>query len=559
METNLTEIGQKPLKKRSKTPIMIAGLAGVLVLGGLGTAYAKFDLFKSPKTIYLEAEATNILELSADISKAEDWFAKEVKPYVEQPVHSTMEISNIAVHGEIPDPQAKQILDLLKEVTILADSSVDPQKQQQYSKINLQVKGQNLIGLEVFLDKSKIGLGVPDLYKKYGYMDLQDRDTLKEKFQMEDLPKRFVTSNDIINAIKPNKDEFTSIVKDYGKLYIDSISDAQVTLKKDSTFESDGFKTSARELTITFTKDELKTLLTKLADKAKNDDKLFDLFYTRYKNLATLLKDSGYSNIEEQSRDALKSEFAKGLEDFKNKLNTEGPTGGIKLVMQIDGNDSIISRKITALEPKQGEDNVEIVSSTWKNNGENNYLLSLNGTSASGEKDEMKLSYKAKEQGSENKGTMGVFFKTASDSKVKSMLDFTTQFTVNKEGDTEKGNYDFKVTTEDEIDGKVAFSGNVTSNMQRDGKKRNQDTAFKLNFDEKTADMPDGFSVHLKNSDELVNEITLPKLTDDNSFNIATLTEEQMVQLQQEIGMAAQQFMMKNMSLFQSLGIIPPQ
>lgn len=559
METNLTEIEQKPTKKRSKTPILIASLAGVLVLAGLGTGYAKFDLFKSPKAIYLEAEATNIQELSANISKGEDWFAKEVKPYVEQPVHSTMEISNITVNGEIPDPQAKQVLDLLKEVTFLVDSSVDQQKQQQYSKINLHVKGQNLIGLEVFLDKSKMGLGVPDLYKKYGYMDLQDRDILKEKYQMEKLPKRLVTSKDIINAIKPNKDEFSAIVNDYGKLYIESISDSQVTLNKNSTFEQDGYKVSTRELTITFTKDDVKVLATKLADKAIKDEKLFDLFYTRYKNLVTVLKDSGYPDIEEKSRDELKSEFTKGLEDFKKNVDTYDSKDGIVMVLQIDGNDSVISRKFRPLVPKPGQENAELASSTWKNNGESNYLFTMNSGSIDGKKDEIKISYKAKEQGNESKGTVGYFFKTSADNKVKSLFDFSTQFTVNKDGNTEKGNYDFKVNTENETEGKVAFSGNVASTMQKDGKKRNQDTTFKLAFDQKTAGMPEGFSVHVKSSDELVSEIKLPQLTDENSFNIAKLTDEQMMQLQQEIGVAAQQFMMKNMSLFQSLGIIPPQ
>ena len=105
METTTNVI---PPRKRFKKTLLVIGAAGIAVLGGLGTAYAKLDLFKSAKTVYLEAEANNFAQLSDDISQSFNEYEEYIKPYLEKPVHSTTELSQITVDGTPPNPQAEK-------------------------------------------------------------------------------------------------------------------------------------------------------------------------------------------------------------------------------------------------------------------------------------------------------------------------------------------------------------------------------------------------------------------------------------------------------------------
>lgn len=59
METNL-RVEQKATSPKGKKTLLIGILIAIVLVIGFGTAYASFDLFKSTKTIYLEAEANNL-------------------------------------------------------------------------------------------------------------------------------------------------------------------------------------------------------------------------------------------------------------------------------------------------------------------------------------------------------------------------------------------------------------------------------------------------------------------------------------------------------------------
>jgi hypothetical protein len=70
--------------------------------------------------------------------------------------------------------------------------------------------------------------------------------------------------------------------------------------------------------------------------------------------------------------------------------------------------------------------------------------------------------------------------------------------------------------------------------------------------------MPKKISLDMKSNEKFnVAGVKLPELNAQNSINLATMTDQQMMQIQQEIQQGSMQFMMKNMALFQQLGIIP--
>jgi hypothetical protein len=554
MESN---VNVNSLRKSWKKTLLILGAAGIALVGGLGTAYAKFDLFKSPKTIYLEAEAKSLTELSAHVSDLVSEYESYMKPYLEKPVHTTMEISDIQIDAALPDPQAQNVLDLVKGAKLVVESGSDQQKQQKFTKTELFVKDKKLIGMELFMDQNRIGFGVPELYTKYGVIDLKDRDALKEKYGIEGLPKRFVTYNDMYNAVTFSKEEVSGIAKEYALLYVNNLKDSQVTLKKDVSFSEEGYQTKARELTITFTAEELKTLLTQFAEKAKADEKLFDLIYTRYHNIAKLLIDSGYSDVKDMTKEEFREEYRKGFDDMIADLKTGQEKGGLKMVLLVNSDDQILSRKLLALN-EQGEEmpgSLQYISFT--NGTKTAHRFSLQ-SDEDGEKGEMTISYHANKQNEKTTGSFAILFKSSVNGQEKELVDLTTKFSTTKLADKEEGTYDFTVKGKSETDPDMfRFSGTVTASATMSDSVRDCQYDIKVNFDPTAPDMPKSLGLKVKAKEEFGKEVTLPSLTADNSINLATLTDADMMKLQQDLGTAAQQYMLSNMQLFQDLGIMP--
>ncbi|MDF2679320.1 MAG: hypothetical protein K0R47_510 [Brevibacillus sp.] len=535
-------------RKSYKKPLLIVGVAAVVVLGGLGTAYAKLDLFKSAKTIYLQSEAESMLKFSDNVSQAYGKYEDYMKPYLEKPVHSTTELSDINLDATIPDPQAQKVLDLLKDAKLVMQSNMDEQKHQQSGNVEVHLKDKKLATLEYFMKDSLVGFRLPEFYSKYGYVDLKDREALQEKLGQE-LPKRFLTYNDLYSAVSIKQDEVKSILTPYALLYANSLKDSQVTINKDASFSEEGFQASAREVTVSFTEEEARTLATQLVEKAKADQKLFDLIYTRYHNVSTLMKDSGYEVEEELSKEEFKKNYDQGFDDMLADLkdNTSTSKEQLKMVMLIDNDHQILSRKLLFTGEKGNEEQIFWNNVAYTNGGDSYYRYSmLNPEDA--KNSELSVTYKASEKSGKTTGTVGVMIKE----EAKNTMDFKTNFETTKEDKKESGTYNFTLSFQDEYQPQpVSLSGNVAVTETKTDSSIDSEGTVKLTFDNPTPDMPKGLSFKLKSKAEFGKPLEIPAMSADNSINFATVTDEQMMGIQQEVGVAAQKFMADNAELVQ--------
>ncbi|EJL47501.1 hypothetical protein BAG01nite_35690 [Brevibacillus agri] len=541
-----TTTNVNPPRKSLKKPLLIAGAAAVVILGGLGTAYAKFDLFKSAKTIYLQSEAESMLKFSSDMSKAYGEYEDYMKPYLEKPVHSTTELSDITVDAALPDPQAQKVLELLKSAKIVMQSNIDEQKNQQQGNFEVHLKDKKLATIEYFLNDTQFGFRLPEFYSKYGYMDLKDRDALNQKFGQE-LPKRFLTYRDLMEAVRISQDEVKSTLTPYAMLYAESIKDSQVTINKDASFTEEGFKESAREITVTFTEEEAKALATKLAEKAKADQKLFDLIYTRYHNVSTLMADSGYA-VEEISKEEFKKNYDQGFDDLLKDINdsTTESKEQLKMVVLVDGDHQILSRKLMFTGKDNKEEQLFFSGIAYQKGADRFYRYALHNPEDP-KNGELSYTYKATEQNGKTNGKLSVMVKD----NEQPALDLATTFESVKEGQKVTGKYDFALVVADEYSEPVALNGNITVSETTTDNGRDSDGSVKINFDNPTPDMPKGFSLKVKSKQEFGKALEIPAMTADNAINLANLTDEQMMEIQQEAGTAAQKFMQENAELVQ--------
>lgn len=541
-----TTTSVNPPRKSLKKPLLIAGAAAVVILGGLGTAYAKFDLFKSPKTIYLQSEAESMLKFSSDISKAYGEYEDYMKPYLEKPVHSTTELSDITVDTALTDPQAQKVLELLKSAKIVVQSNIDEQKNQQQGNLEVHLKDKKLATMEFFLNDTQLGFRLPEFYSKYGYMDLKDRDLFKEKFGQE-LPKRFLTYRDLMKAVQISQDEVKSVLAPYALIYADSIQDSQVTLNKGVSFSEEGFQESAREITVTFTQEEAKALATKLAEKAKADEKLFDLIYTRYHNVATLLADSGYK-VEEISKEEFKKNYEQSFDNLLKEIKDSATDSKeqLKMVVLVDGDHQILSRKLMFTGNDNKQEQPFFSSITYQKGADSLYRYALHNPEDPAD-GEVSYAFKATEQNGKTNGKLSLLVKN----NEQPTFDLTSTIETVKEGQKSSGKYDFALVMADKYKQPMALNGNITFSETKTDNGRDSDSSVKVNFDNPLPDMPKGFSLKLKSKQEFGKALEIPAMTADNSVNLANLTEEQMMEIQQEAGTAAQKFMMENAELVQ--------
>ncbi|WP_035299196.1 DUF6583 family protein [Brevibacillus thermoruber] len=544
-----TTTNVNPPRKRFNKTLLVIGAAGIAVLGGLGTAYAKLDLFKSAKTVYLEAEANNFAQLSDDFSQSFNEYEEYIKPYLEKPVHSTTELSQIAVDGTPADPQAEKILDLLKSAKLVIQSNADESKRQQSGGVEVHLKDRKLLTLEYVFDDTKMGFRLPDFYPKYGYVDLKDRDTIKARYG-EELPKRLITSRDLYEALKVSRDEVASVLRPYALLYAESLKDSQVTINKNASFSEEGYQTSAREVTVTFTDEEGKALLTKIAEKAKADDKLFDLIYGRYHNVAVLLKDSGYPDVQELSKEEFKKEYVKVFDDMLAEWKKTASTNDqLKMVVLINSDDEILSRKLV-ITGEQGKEEQNFWHSVAFSNGADTYRRYSLFVDDDGQKGEMTFRYKGTTHSDKTTGTIGFLFNAEPEVK----LDLSTTFETSKQDKKETGSYDFTLNLKsaDQPDD-IALSGRITTSMTKTDSERDSEGTIKVNFDKAAPDMPKGISLNVKVKEAFGKPLSIPAMTPENAVNIATVTDEEIMAIQQEVADAAQSFMMKHQDLFQEL------
>ncbi len=556
METNMTPREELivPLQSNSnkKRNMAIAVLLVVVLLAGSAYGYVAHDLFKSPKLVYLEAENKLFSQLAKTWRESHDQYYKDyVKPYLENPVRSTMEMSASLKGLELPDPNLWLVLDILEKSKVIVESSVDQKNQQYYTKFDVALEGNKLIGFETFVDKTKFGFGVPLIYNKYAVVDLKDRDKLKEKFGVHALPKKILTYNDIMDALQVPQGERDALLKDYAKVYVDSLKNSQFTMKK-GTFAEGNTTINSRILTVTFTEAEFVDLMKKMADKMAEDEKLLNLVYTKQKSIIKLMDDAGYDlaalGIKEKEKSEIKGmlqEFSKHINDGLKDLKL---ADGVKMVLYIDGKDNILEREVTF---GNANDKTVIKMARWVDESKQENGLFVVSGGEQGKGGQMKAAYTKKPV--DSKTQKGTFSFSLKDDREDFSLLLEGDFSEVKDGAKQDDGVKFTITAKDQ-EGTGKFSGELKTSLTINEKDKNRemDSTLKLTFDVPSEGIQGAnLSVTVKQKDEFGAEVKLPKFDSSNTIDVANMSEEELFKLQQELMTAVQQFVEKNMALFQ--------
>lgn len=544
---------------RGKMPLILVLVVLLVAAGGLYSAYAFFDVFKSDKTVYLEAEAKEMQNFSEMIEEYNQKYNEYAKPYLEGAVEQKIELSNLTVDMQTTDPQEAKIMEIVKDAKVVVESKMDDKNKKNFLKADVNIKNNNVIGVEFFYDAEKLGFGVPALYNKYGYFNWKDKAVIEQKYGIPGIPESIPSQKEYLDLIQIPKEELQPIMREYAMLYADSIQNDQVSVKKNATFEEAGVKMDAKEITVTFTPEQYKQLMKKMADKISKDQKLQDLLYPRYQKLAELTASGSPEDLPKLSKEEFKKKFAEFKEEADRSIDNGEYGDGIKMIVYADKEDNILSRTIEMNDTKSGDKNtLKLVSFQDKEN-KDHVVFDVNTKKSDNMEEKVNIAYVNKKEGENCKGNVKFTVVDKTGSSTLTDVVAEADFAMTKEGN--KQNQDVKVKINDNESGQsepivLSWKGTVTNNDK--DKMRIADYKVEMSGPQDDPTMPKKISLDMKSNEKFnVAGVKLPELNAQNSINLATMTDQQMMQIQQEIQQGSMQFMMKNMALFQQLGIIP--
>ncbi|HJV47356.1 MAG TPA: DUF6583 family protein [Bacillota bacterium] len=539
--------------KKKKTKAWVIGAAALLiVIAGGSVGYAKYDMFKSPKTVYLQSELTTFNDLSKSINDSFKDYQEYMKPYLQSTVHNQSEISGDIIPPDRMDSGTRQAMELFKQSKLLLDSQTDQKNRKAFTKLDLNIGGNNLLEAQTYVDNDKIYIGFPDFYSKFALIDLSESKQIEQKYHINHVPSKLVRYDDLIQAIDLN-DKLTPIGINYGKWFAEQLKDNQFSMKKGVDFSVGDGSISTKEITLTFKEDEFKSLLKGLNNKLANDDKMFELIYSKYENLAKLAIDNG-TPVEMKDKSSFKSDYQKSLSEANNNIDKIKLAEDVKMTLNIDGNHHIINRKIniSAIDAANEKSDLTMNFGSWDDHSKKHHMeISFKGNDARNTGGEFQVATTSQKESSMLKGTFLMKAVNTRDNQTYGGVTITSDYSSTDEKGNQKGDIKFSLKEFASGKEKEVATGNSHFELSKNDKEKSQnsDLSFDIKIGNVNPNTPKGFNIHIKSKDTFSDSFNSPTIDQNNSFDVATVTPQQEREIQMELQRSMQSFYLKNMNL----------
>lgn len=543
--------------------VIIAAAAAVVLLGaGAFTAYAKFDMFKSAKSIYLEAELKAIDQLHQTVSERIKKAKDEILSYTEETSHNRVELSEVSVKADGLDDGAADLLKLINGLKLVVDTRSNLGHNESVTELALEVEGDHFVGLEYVLEETRIGFRVKDLLDKYVVLDLES-EAFKEHLGLENQPKRIVTAQEVLDALTVTEEEIRPILKAYGKIYADELKESQLAMKKDGVFKQGDTELKARELTVTFTEDEVVNLLDKWSAHMEQDEALIDLLYAKYEAITKLMKDSG-EEVQVVSKAELQTKFISGIKDIRSELGDDEAAGFITFVLFIDKDDRILGRQITIRDDAHSDrEGIYLETANWEASDKNEHRLIRVRTENMGDDGELTAHYTWNEEKGEGTFLLDV---KSEDASLAGQPGFTldSSFKITEKDEERLTDIDFAIRLSEagQEQSEEVLSGSIHIVSKEDKKARSVDQTSNVSLTFSDDGNEAEISFKLRTVQTLGAEWHFPTYSDSNSIDLAALDEANLQELMFELQESVARFMEEKAGIIEKFssvfaGLIP--
>jgi hypothetical protein len=541
-----TQVNQSTGNK--KRPLII-GLAIIAILAMGATAYAMFiDL--SPRELYLKSEMNTFKAMNESFEESfEDTLALSEKQMDEA-------YKSEARLGVEMDPtmfgaggmEAAMIGSVLSNSEIKMTTQHDPKKEEGSADLALVLNNTDLVKAQVYQNNKQTALSVPAAYDKHLYFPNNKFGDVMRKFDpayqgMEKLENFFKAIDGDVSE-KAREEAF----QEFAKVYADSIKDENVTLKDDVEFKGE----KLRQLTVSLSEKETKTLLINFIEKIENDDEILDAI-AEQSALSGGLPTGAMAPTGNMSKEDAKKELKKVLSDAKKAVNDdlEIPEG-MKQVVIVDGDDKVVSRDLSMKLGANGEEAVpmnykseswtkdDVTNSSWVLDagpeGET-VLVDVKMESEPKGDDGKKRDIKAKFEVNENGTTQGIGFH------------------VKGEGTSKKSNWTVQLVPAGEApvelpDMTIEIEHKADQNLDKDYANHDYKVTL-IGNDPSMGDINVGLNIKTKTT--FGDKLKFPELSEGKAVNVVEMSDAEMMGMMSEIQRNIEQFVGENAQMFQGL------
>ncbi|MFD1359168.1 hypothetical protein ACFQ4X_14705 [Fictibacillus halophilus] len=539
-----TQVNQSTGSK--KRPLII-GLALIAIIAIGATAYAMFiDL--SPRELYLKSELNTFKAMNESFEESfgdalalsekqmEEAYKSEARVGVE------MDPSMLGAGGM----EAAMIGSILSNSEIKMTTQHDPKKEEGSADVALVLNNTDLVKAEFYQNNKQTALSVPAAYDKHVYFPNNKFGDVMRKFD-----PAYVGMEKLQNFFKAVEGDLSEEARDeafeeFAKVYADSVKDENVTLKEDVDFKGE----KLRQLTVSLSEKETKTLLINFIEKIENDEEIMNA-------LAEQSALQGGFNFDmtstaPMSEEDAKKEIEKMLTDAKKAINEDLEIpGGMKQVVIVDGDDKVVSRDLSMKLGAEGETipmnykaeswtKGDVTNSSWVlNAGPEGEALLVDVKMESEPKgdDGKKRDIKAKFEVNENGTTQGIGFH------------------VKGEGTDKKSNWTVQLVPAGEApmelpDMTIEIEHKADQNLDKDYANHDYKVTLVGN-DPSMGDINVGLNIKTKTT--FGDKLKFPELSEDKAVNVAEMSDAEMMGMMSEIQRNIEQFVGENAQMFQGL------
>jgi hypothetical protein len=539
-----TQVNQSTGNK--KRPLII-GLAVIAILAIGATAYAMFiDL--SPRELYLKSEMNTFKAMNESFEESfEDALALSEKQMdeaykSEARVGVEMDPSMLGAGGM----EAAMIGSILSNSEIKMTTQQDPKKEEGSADFALVLNNADLVKAQVYQNNKETALSVPAAYDKHVYFPNNKFGDVMRKFDpayvgMEKLQNFFKAIDGDLSE-EAREETF----QEFAKVYADSIKDENVTLKDDVEFKGE----KLRQLTVSLSEKETKTLLIHFIEKIEKDEEIMDKFAEQ------VALQGGFPTTNmapATSKEEVKKELKKVFADGKKAINEDLEIpGGMKQVVIVDGDDKVVSRDLTMKIGANGQDAVpvnykseswtkgDVTNSSWVLNagpeGET-LLVDVKMESEPKGDDGKKRDIKAKFEVNENGTTEGIGFH------------------VKGEGTSKKSNWTVQLVPAGEApmelpDMTIEIEHKGDQNLDKDYANHDYKVTL-IGNDPAIGDINVGLNIKTKTT--FGEKLKFPELSEGKAVNVAEMSDAEMMGMMSEIQRNIEQFIGENAQFLQGM------
>ncbi|WP_080874184.1 DUF6583 family protein [Oceanobacillus timonensis] len=350
----MAENNDEQPKKKGLSKGIIAIIIAVIVLAGGGAA-AFFMTASSPKATFFQAEKNSIEQLQhfaeTRYEGEFDWYEQSMENPVSQNATLGVNLEGLE-NEEFVDPQ---MIAMLSNAELAMNSETDMENKQAYMDLSVNVAGMNLDGIAGYVEGSDVYAELPFLEE---VLQISDEDIGSVLAEVD--PYTF-TGNESLGIEELVFENNGQLLTDEEKEYIqDEYIMFVYDELPDDAFESEnedvevnGESISAEKIAMNLSEDELKSVITSVLEKMKEDEEFQEILRNQFERSAsTPLQDP---EVMQQQIDTMFAEFDTAIDQgIEGVENFQFPDGLQSTLWVSD--DKVVQRELVASMAPEGEE-----------------------------------------------------------------------------------------------------------------------------------------------------------------------------------------------------------